>query len=244
MLLILILINLTLISSLYLTSSQFKTINNLLLHPKLTSYQKNKLDLIIYKSFEKYAIKQANIYKNKHFYKCKNINIDDLIICSKFGLYKSIKKYNPKYPIMDHMKIYIKSEMLGLITYYYSSSIVPRNIRIKNKKNFTLNELELYNKNIDISKINYTNKIVFNENYYSKNNLILDKIKDNEVYENIWKQINNMNPTIKRIASLKYDYNFNIIRSNKDISILMCLSQETIRKKLNYFCDNFKYVEM
>jgi hypothetical protein len=235
MLLLILLLNLSIITSLYLTSSQYKMINNLILNSKLTIYQRNKINLILFRSYENYAIKQAKIFKKKHFYKCKNININDLIICSKVGLYKSIKRYNGKNTILIFSYIYIKSEMLKLLTNYYSSSIIPRKIRIKNKKNFTLNELEFYNKNINICKIYYLDKILFNDIYYSENNNnILTNINNNEIYEHIWQKINNMDSTIKRIVHLKYDFYFNIIRNNKDIAELMSLSEETIRKKLNY----------
>ena len=36
----------------------------------------------------------------------------------------------------------------------------------------------------------------------------------------------------KRIFHLRFDYEFNIIRSNKNIGELMCCSEENIRKNL------------
>jgi hypothetical protein len=47
----------------------------------------------------------------------------------------------------------------------------------------------------------------------------------------IWENINNLDPFSKRIIYLKYDIDFNKVRSNKIISELMCCSEETIRKK-------------
>ena len=45
-------------------------------------------------------------------------------------------------------------------------------------------------------------------------------------------KINNLAPFSKRIMYLKYDKDFNKIRSNKIISHLMCCSEENIRKNL------------
>jgi hypothetical protein len=82
MLLLILLLNFSIITSLYLTSSQLKMINNLILNPKLTIYQRNKINLILFRSYENYAIKQANIFKKKHFYKCKNLNLVFFCLCS------------------------------------------------------------------------------------------------------------------------------------------------------------------
>ena len=62
---------------------------------------------------------------------------------------------------------------------------------------------------------------------------ILGKIiKRNEKEENLKKIADNLSSFSKRILYLKYNYNDNLILSNKNISKLMCCSEETIRKKL------------
>jgi hypothetical protein len=51
------------------------------------------------------------------------------------------------------------------------------------------------------------------------------------MYE-IWNIINNFDPFTKRVYQLKYDYEFNKIRTNKEISVLMSCSEEYVRQKL------------
>jgi hypothetical protein len=63
-------------------------------------------------------------------------------------------------------------------------------------------------------------------------NLILDNINTIEKYKNLWEKINNVDLFSKKIIYLKYDYEFNKIRSNKHISELMCCSEENVRKNL------------
>ena len=62
--------------------------------------------------------------------------------------------------------------------------------------------------------------------------MVLDNINIIENYKNLWEKINNIDLFSKRIIYLKYDFEFNKIRSNKHISELMCCSEENIRKKL------------
>jgi hypothetical protein len=51
------------------------------------------------------------------------------------------------------------------------------------------------------------------------------------MYE-IWNVINNFDPFTKRVYQLKYDYEFNKIRTNKEIALLMACSEEYVRQKL------------
>ena len=50
-------------------------------------------------------------------------------------------------------------------------------------------------------------------------------------YKLLWDKINKLDPFTKRCIYLKYNYQFDKIRSNKQISLLMCCSEEHIRTK-------------
>jgi DNA-directed RNA polymerase sigma subunit (sigma70/sigma32) len=55
-------------------------------------------------------------------------------------------------------------------------------------------------------------------------------------YENnyeLWVKLNELDPFIKRCLHLKYSYNFEQIRTNKQVAEMMCCSSETIRKTYN-----------
>ena len=64
---------------------------------------------------------------------------------------------------------------------------------------------------------------------------IFSKIEIQDKQKKIWDFINKLDPSISLYANLKYDYEFIEIRSNKEISHLMCCSGETVRKKKNLF---------
>ena len=86
---ILVLINL--VKSLHLNNYQINLINNLIQNPLLQNREREKLNLILYKAYEKWAIKKAIDFKTLHKYKCRNIKKEELILSSKMGLFKSIK---------------------------------------------------------------------------------------------------------------------------------------------------------
>ena len=80
----------------YLTKTNYYCIRNLIKNQNITITQREKVNKILYNSFEKWSMKQAYIFKKKHYYKCSRIPTDELILYSKVGLYKSILNYNGK----------------------------------------------------------------------------------------------------------------------------------------------------
>jgi hypothetical protein len=224
-----------------LNNYQLHLINNLLQNPLLKIKERESINKILYKAYENFAVKKALDFKTLHSYKCQNIKINELILCSKLGLFKSIKKYNGKYNFINYSSIYIKSELLRLLTETYSLSALPKSYRIKNKLNFTENELILYNRLLN-TQLSCQYKTPEN-NIFVKDDNILNKInKKYEDYELLNDKINKLSGFEKRIFQLKYNYDLNLnndnnynykqIRSNKNIAILMCCSEETIRKSL------------
>lgn len=215
-----------------------KIIKNLIKNKNLNINQRNKINNILYLSHEKIAIKKAIEFKKYHINKCQNIHLDELIFSSKIGLYKSILKYNGNYSFINYSNIYIKSNLLQTLTSYYTLSNIPKNIRIKNKSKLSKNELIIYNKNIKLNLINYQenwklDKLYNTQKFDILNNYIVNEEKNNKLIH-IWNEINKLEPFSKRIFYLKYDYQFNVIRSNTKISYLMCCSEENIRKYLIY----------
>jgi len=229
-----ILITILSVNSFHLTSEQTNKINSLIKSKSLNLKQRNVINNILYKSYEKYAVKKAFEFKKFHYFKCKNINTDELILCSKIGLFKSTKNYNGNFSFAKYSDIYIKSELLKLITSHFSSSLLPKSERIKSKNNFTDIELYEYKKKLQTKYISYSDNwqfdVLYNPN--KNNNSVLDNINKYENHIKMWEKINNLDSFSKRIIYLKYDFDFNKIRSNKHIGELMCCSEENIRKKL------------
>lgn len=196
------------IVGLYLNNNQIISINNLIKNNKLNHFERNKINLILYKAFEGYAIKKA--FDFKYIYNCLNISNGELIFYSKIGLFKSTQKYNGKHSFIKYSTIYIYSELYRLIKEKYILSN-------KNKHNKLFVNFENWQ----------INNIYFNEN--NEINRIIDKYNN---YDEINNLIDKQNPFTKRIIYLKYFLKPNEILSNKHVSELMCCSEETIRKQL------------
>lgn len=221
------------IYSLHLNSYQINLINNLVQNPLLQNKERTTINLILYNAYEKWAIKKAIDFKNLHKYKCSNIKTEELIFYSKIGLFKSIKKYNGKYNLINYSSIYVNSELLKLVTEKHSLSTLPKSYRGKNKSSFSEKELIDYqfllNKNM-ASQYKYwkTDSIFVNNEDFANN--IIQKHHDVEKLKIL---ISELTPFSRRILFLKYDFNGYKIRSNKNISELLDCSEETIRKNIN-----------
>lgn len=239
-----ILFNLFLINCLHLTSKQIFHIVKLIKKTNLDTEQREKINYILFKSYEKWAIKKALDFKQLHKFKCKNINTQELVLYSKFGLFKSIKKYNGNSSLLFYSEFYVKKELLNVVTDHFSLSIIPKSIRIKNKHNFSYEILSEYKNKLEPMLINYANNVAIDKSHNSKQEHILDKINNYNLYMEIWEIINNLDPFSKRVIYLKYDHEFNKIRSNKIIAELMCCSEEHIRKNLQESKKYFKFIEM
>ena len=221
------LINLCIMNCLHLTTKQMCQIGNLIKKQSLNCDQREKINYVLYKSYEKLAIKKATDFKKFHKFTCKNINIDELILSSKIGLFKSIKNYNGNSSFIYFSDFYIKGELFKLVTSHYYFSGIPKSIRMRSKKNYSEDNLLEYKKKLQPILINDF------ENIHNLNQeTIFDKVNADETKMGIWENIYNLEPFSKRIMYLKYDIEFNKIRSNKIIAVLMCCSEENVRKTL------------
>lgn len=224
------------ITHLILSTSQYKQLIKFKNSPLIKLSDKNKIDLVFYKYFEKYAIKKAVDFKKLHKFKCKNIPMDELIFSSRIGLYKAAKSFNGSSPFTKFSEIYIRSELYNLVSDTYSLSILSRNYRKTSKNNLTTIEIYKYKKLLKTSlydndyKFDNLRKIQIN-NYNNDN---INKYSNLEILRDIWIDINKMDVFSTRIIHLKYDYLFNKLQTNKRISKLMCCSEEYVRKKESY----------
>ena len=224
-------------SSSYLSSSQWKSINSLLKNPSLSLPMKIQINYIMYNSYEKYALNCANEFRKKHYYTCKNININELQLYSKFGLYRAINNYKYKYngSFINYANIYINGELYRGLTELYPLSSVPKSKRrnLQDCKDENNKLVRLFTK-----FVSYENNWVFDKyngdkQYEEQCNDSLQKIIYME-YNNKFLQFidNNLDAFSKRVFYYKYDIHCNIIRSNKEISKLMDCSEEKIRKSI------------
>jgi hypothetical protein len=103
---------------------------------------------------------------------------------------------------------------------------------MKKKSNLTKIELYRYKKLLEPSWVGYSDYWRFDK--YNKNTeTMLDRMYIKESSESMWNEINKLDPTLKKILYLKYDCDFNKIRSNKEIGELLAYSEEYVRLKIN-----------
>jgi DNA-directed RNA polymerase sigma subunit (sigma70/sigma32) len=218
--------------SFHLNNYQIKTINNLIKNPETKLNEREIINKILYKSYEKWAVKKAIDFKKIHKFKCKNINNEELFLSSKIGLFKSIQKYNGKYNFINYSIFYINSELLKLLTDKYSLCNIPKKERMKNKVNVPQIDLFKYNNLLNI-KLSHDYDVKHLELIFKKEDDILGKIHKKYVEkEKMNILLNNITLFEKRIIYLKYNLYSNKVISNKKIAELMCCSEETIRNKL------------
>jgi hypothetical protein len=199
------------------------------------------INKILFIAYQKYAINQAFMFKKYHKQKCYNINIEDLILSSKTGLFKSIKNYKGTTNFENYSKKYIQGELYKCLTDFHEMNNIPKSIRKKNKTKLTFMERRKYNKGLKTSFVSSYDfwrfdKIQLKSNFNQDLN-IGDSYSENRI--ELWKNLNKyFNSCIfakknKRIFLLKYDVDFNVLRSNENISKIMNCSEENIRIILN-----------
>ena len=221
------------VKSLYLNNYQLNLINKLIQNNKIGINEREKINIILFKAYENFSIRKAIDFKSKHQFKCKDIKDDELFLCSKMGLFKAIKKYNGKYSLVNYSNIYINSELLKLITEKYSLSIIPKSYRIKNKSNLSKNELYNYNQLLSPKLTSLYESWQLDLLFINDEEICNKIIIKNEYIDELSSLFSKLTPSMKRILYLKYYFNKNKVTSNKTISMLMCCSEESIRKQLD-----------
>ena len=136
--------------------------------------------------------------------------------------------YNGKNNFVNYSSIYIQGELRKALTDSYSLSILPKRIRMSSKEGLNETEKENYKNLLNIE----TRKDV---SFWYNKKIDYDMLKKHDTmynYRLLWDKINQLDPFTKRCIYLKYNYQFDKIRSNKQVSLLMCCSEENIRTKL------------
>ena len=212
----------------YLTSKNHNLINTIIKSKNTSTSIRKKVNNILYLGYEKWAIKKALEFKKIHIYKCSRIPEKELILYAKYGLYKSVINYNGRNNFVNYSNIYIQSELRKALTDSYSLSILPKRIRMSSKEGLNETEKEHYKNLLNVE----TRKDV---SFWYNKKKDYDMLKDHNImydYKLLWNKINKLDAFTKRCIYLKYNYQFDKIRSNKQVSELMCCSEEHIRSKL------------
>lgn len=221
------------IDNIHLSNPQWRTINSLIQNPRLTHVMRYKINNIIYEHYTKYALSKTYKFKMFHKYKCQSIKIDELNLYSKVGLYKAIEKYNGKSTFITYADKYITWELYKGLTELHPLINVPKSDRRKG----ILNRSSHYERNY---KQHMTTKFIGRDD-----NWFFDKYNTNDYNYHLNKRINidtkneiinfvnvNLNGFSKQVFNYRYDKDFNVIRSNRQISKLLTCSEEHIRMTL------------
>jgi RNA polymerase sigma factor (sigma-70 family) len=208
-----------------LSNQQWKQINTIISHPTTTPFIRNKVSQIIYSKYETWAIHKAYVFKRNHKYNCRNIDIQDLISYSLEGLLKATTKYNGYSSFHKYAEIYVNGQLYMGLTILQPITNIPKYIRkSKEKPNY-----HQYKKRLNTQMVGYNDYWIFDKLMKRENNE-----KEEEYFiDEFWNLINNNTITnifTRRIFHYKYNYYLDKIRSNKDISIRMNCSEETVRQ--------------
>lgn len=213
-----------------LTKQHWVQIDTLMKNPSLTHKMREKIAEKITEHYKYYADKKAIEFKKLHKFKCRSIHVDDLKTASRIGLYKASLRYNGNYHFFNYMNIYIKGELLKCMTDYFTITSVPKTERRKK-----VTKLEKYH-NLKLITTYVKSHEEFKYETFRK--LTVNTMESKFTYQKIWNEIKEElqnDPFTWRCMILKYDFEFNKIRSNLEISKYMVCSEEFVRKKLIMF---------
>ena len=210
------------IFSLNLSNNQWQNIRSLLQHPKTTIPMKKQISQILFTKYRTWTIHQAYVFKRYHRYKCRNINIEDLTLYSLQGLQIAVKKYDGSSYFQTYVNKYILWQLYQGLTDLQPITILSKSIRKSSLKNGNRNQ---YKKLLNTQFIGYKDYWIFEK----RQDLI--SLQQERKVEELWEKID-LEPFSKRVFQYRYNIFFHKIRSNREISELMCCSEETIRMNL------------
>ena len=209
------------IQTLHLSPKQMYSARGLLMNPALTDAQRQSVQNLLYVSHEKWAIKKAKEFKQLHHYKCRDISTDELVLSSRIGLLKSSKKYDGRSAFVRFSEIYVKSELLRTLTMRLSiTNCISTRDRLKSSQTAKITRV-----------VEMLDRLVPTETPTPEENQ-----KTSEFYKSVWQFVDTLDAFTKRVIWLKYDYEFKVQRSNKQVAELMCCSEETVRKSVVKYC--------
>jgi len=160
-------------------------------------------------------------------------------------LFKGLTELYPICPVSKRERI--EKKKVSIITPLPLSSSLSngdnKELQLESFENSIMTEKKaLFMKKMLYRKLLNT-KFIGNDDWLIDKNLnhnengILQTIVDKETYEEMWYKINHsmdITPFQKRIFHLKYDSQFNKIRSNRKVAEFMACSEEYVRRQLSF----------
>lgn len=214
----------------YLTQIQKDRINYIIQHPQTSIAIRKKINNILFIYYKKWAIVQAFQFKQLHKHKCQNIQYNECAMFALAGLYKSIQKYNGKHAFVVYAYMHIKGELYKGMTEQQPINILPKSyLRKKHSAEETKKIHNVYMKPIYIGFDDYK---LYKNGQSANKNVLLETIETKERLVRTWEKINQLTAVQRRIFHYKYSYDFDKVRTNKDVAELMECSEEWIRRNI------------
>lgn len=205
-----------------ISKSQWYYLEQKIKSPDSTSSMREKIHIILFNRHLPLAKSLTNQFIGFHRFKCKNVCKNDLLSYAYNSLYTACVKYKGNSNFVNYATIYINGALYKGLTIHYPISKFSKNAR---RKKYNETNQDIYDRrNIYLG----TKDIMDNNNKHTYNYLSLSEYYDK--CDKLWIKIDQLPPIEKRCFKLKFDYEFNKIRSNKHIAELMCYSEETIRQ--------------
>ena len=210
-----------------ITNYQWNVITAALQEPTTSPTSKKYITHFLYQRFQPFVFSHMNTFSRFHKRKTQHISKEELLTYGKMGLYAACTNYNGNSSFTQYASTYIHGALYNCITKNHPISKIPA--RIRRRKTTQTSE---YN----YETLGYVQPNIYLGGRYQqlKSNIIYESSQDNDTYKQIWNRINaHPNLAVRRIFHYKFDFYFNIIRSNKHISFLMCCTEENIRKHVS-----------
>ena len=253
---IFLLFNFVLVSTLYLNKIQQTTITNLIKNNRLSFPEREKINNILFEAYKECSHKRACYFKYIHRYKCRNINIDDLKSAAEFGLMKAALNYNGNSSFYFYSSLHIKNELLNTLTNHNTIAPISKTTLRKGfsstYKNFTLSKYYSLQNKLNVIYESITSPEFLNMVSATNNHKYLENIIREEERERMWNEvvsIVSVNPLMKNIFLLKYNKEFQKIRTDKEISKIVGYSSGHVTRNVKKIKDilssnfnNTKYI--
>ena len=219
--------------------TQWKSIHTILTHPRIPFEMKQTVRKKIFVRYFHWASFCAWKFKKTHPHKCRSIRLDEMANYAHLGLWKAVQQYNGNSSFHYYVNLYVQGEMYEGLSLLYPICKVSKNER-KKKKHTTEHNMTTY-----LSRREYKRKLntqfvgnnewifdKYDEALNQKRLLPLEKYQEKEWVSESWKPIHSLSPFQKRVFQLKYNAQWEKIRSNHDVAVLMACSEEYVRKTL------------
>lgn len=213
-----------------LTVPQWHTIDRIL-HVYPQSPESQTCKRLIFHHYREWAIHQSYEFRRFHRYKCRHISPDELHSYALYGLHDAIEHYLPKRARFNtYAEKYVYGQLYRGMTELQPITLIPKRRR---------QDREWIRRNIYRHKQALRGPIPYDTTHEQQSSshphqshqsnrdtvcCLLDQ----------WAELQHgLDPVAYRTLSLKYDVEFNTVRSNKEVAVLMACSEETVRTRLH-----------